>query len=462
HQTIELQDLRDHSIVDVFGRLADKPMTSILVSGGSHDCARFSILGYDPFCVLRSKGRETRLTRNGSTETITGDPLAVLESVLNQNRVAAANPSLPITAGGIGYFGYEMKNLLEKLPQTARDDLDLPDMHFCFYRSLLIHDGKYNTWQLCTFTPPGERDDHESRVRDLLAACSGPAPKRQKGGSSGRSSVQSNFTKQEYLDTVEKIRQYIINGHIYQANLSQRFSAPFTGDPYLSFTQLFGMNPAPFYAYLDCGDFKVVSTSPERFLFRKGAFVETRPIKGTRPRGKTAPDDESLKKELLESAKDEAELSMIVDLMRNDLSKVCCGDSVRVAEHKRIEGYTNVFHLVSVVQGRLRDDLSPLDPIRACFPGGSITGCPKIRAMEIIDELEPNARGVYTGSIGYISFHDSMDLNIAIRTSVVKNGTIYFNVGGAVVYDSDPEEEYLETLYKGECSIKNLQASYES
>jgi para-aminobenzoate synthetase component 1 len=236
--------------------------------------------------------------------------------------------------------------------------------------------------------------------------------------------------------------------------MSQRFHFPLEGDPYVLWEGLFGMNPAPFYAYLHAGDHRILSTSMERFLVRRGEEIETRPIKGTRPRGETPRADERMRRELAESPKDDAELSMIVDLLRNDLGRVCRARSIHVAEHKRLEAYENVYHLVSIVRGLLRPGVGTGELLRATFPGGSITGCPKIRAMEIIDELEPNVRHVYTGSIGYVGFHDNLDLNVAIRTAVHAGGTCYYSVGGGVVYDSDEEAEYQETLHKGRTLLR--------
>jgi para-aminobenzoate synthetase component 1 len=260
---------------------------------------------------------------------------------------------------------------------------------------------------------------------------------------------KSAFTRESYMEAVRQVREYIAAGDIYQVNMSQRFQTEFSGSPFGLFRRLYEINPAPFFAYIHAGDHHIVSTSPERFILQDGRKVETRPIKGTRPRGKTPEDDARLKQELSESKKDDAELSMIVDLLRNDIGKVCKAGSVRVSEHKRVEGYRNVYHLVSVVEGVLDADKDSVALLKATFPGGSITGCPKIRAMEIIDELEPCRRHIYTGSIGYISFHDTMDLSIAIRTATILNNKIIFSVGGGVVYDSDPADEYEETLHKG-------------
>jgi para-aminobenzoate synthetase component 1 len=260
--------------------------------------------------------------------------------------------------------------------------------------------------------------------------------------------LRSNFTHDAYLEAVRRVRHYIREGDVYQVNLSQRFHFAFEGDPFTLWRRLYGLNPAPFYAFIQAGDHQILSTSMERFLFRRGPSIETRPIKGTRKRGTTPAEDEELRRELQQSPKDDAELSMIVDLLRNDLGRICQGRSVRVAEHKRLESYQNVHHLISIVVGRLRDGLSHGEMLRATFPGGSITGCPKVRAMEIIDELEPHVRHVYTGAIGYLGWHENVDLNIAIRTALVHEGKCFFSVGGGIVHDSNEEDEYEETLHK--------------
>lgn len=269
--------------------------------------------------------------------------------------------------------------------------------------------------------------------------------------------MDSSFSQSAYMDAVKKIKKYIVAGDIYQVNLSQRFETDFSGDAFSMFKALYQTAPGPFYAFIHAGDHRIVSTSPERFLKRRNTIVETRPIKGTRPRGKDQAQDRALGQALVKSKKDDAELSMIVDLMRNDLGRVCRVGSVRVTDHKRLEAYHNVFHLVSVIQGELAPGKDAIDLLKATFPGGSITGCPRIRAMEIIDELEPVRRHIYTGSIGYVSFHDTLDLSIAIRTATVFQNRLIFSVGGGVVFDSDPADEFDETLHKGRSLMGALQ-----
>jgi len=262
------------------------------------------------------------------------------------------------------------------------------------------------------------------------------------------SNLRSNFTHDSYRATVLRAKQYIAAGDIYQVNLSQRFQCEVEASPPEVYLALRESNPAPYGAYLDIGDAQILSTSPECFLNIHDRHVVTRPIKGTRPRGKTATEDARVAAELLASPKDNAELVMITDLERNDLGRVCEFGSVRVSELVRVETYATVHHLVSTVEGTLRRDVSHVDCVRACFPGGSITGAPKIRAMEIIDELEPHARGVYTGAIGFLGFNELTRLNIAIRTVVYQDGRLTFHSGGGIVSDSEPDAEYDETLVK--------------
>jgi para-aminobenzoate synthetase component 1 len=268
--------------------------------------------------------------------------------------------------------------------------------------------------------------------------------------------LRSNFTRDEYLQAVENAIEYIANGDIFQVNLSQRFSVDLAVDPYELYLRLRSISPAPFACYLNFGEVTVASASPERFLHLDGNTVETRPMKGTRPRGQSPAEDDVLGVELLKSEKDRAENIMIVDLERNDLGKVCEYGSVQVSDLCKLEKYATVFQLTSSVTGKLREDKDRIDLLKAAFPGGSITGAPKVRAMEIIDELEPTRRGIYTGSVGYLGFDGCMDLNIVIRTFVIKGGKVYFQVGGGIVSDSDPEAEYQETLDKARALMAAL------
>jgi para-aminobenzoate synthetase component 1 len=364
----------------------------------------------------------------------------------------------PCFAGGaVGYFGYDLFPWIEDYDRlTSIDDLDLPDCCFGFYDRVLLFDHLQNQWLLAGAPVFQNRQNLKSlmdqageSVRSRLEEYRlGPDFSFDPSVEFDRTPPDSNFTKPEYLAAVEKAIDYIYAGDIYQINLSQRFHTQLSASPFDLFRVLRNINPSYYGAYMAYSGHGVISSSPELFLRRSGAEVETRPIKGTRPRGKSAEEDKGYKRELHESPKDSAELSMIVDLERNDLGRVCEYGSVVVDEHRYIETLPTVFHTISTVRGELKDDIGVVDLIRATFPGGSITGCPKIRSIEIIDELEPTRRNVYTGSIGYIDFNGDMELNIAIRTLIFKGRDIYYQVGGGIVADSDPEAEYEETLDK--------------
>ncbi len=429
-------------LAEVFAPFRRQPYAMLLLSGGDLDCAGHSLMGWDPFLVIRAKGSRIQLDRGGESTELVGNPFEVLDEVLGALELLGSPPVAPFSAGGLGFLAYDLKNHLERLPAAARDDLRLPELVFAFPRRLVVHDRRADRFRSLEVV----WEDAKGRVTPGSAEVP-PANNHPTGFRVGR--LQSNFTKEDYLRAVGRIREYIKNGDVYQVNLSQRFSFPLHGDPYDLFRRLFALNPAPFYAFLNCRDSVIFSTSMERFLFRREDYLETRPIKGTRPRGRTPAEDEAQRRELAASLKDDAELSMIVDLLRNDLGKVCQARTVKVQEHKRLEAYQNVYHLVSIVSGRLQPGVGQVDILRATFPGGSITGCPKIRAMEIIDELEPHVRHVYTGALGYLGLHRNMDLNVAIRTGIAADGWGHFSVGGGVVYDSDEEAEFEETLHKG-------------
>ncbi len=438
------------SFLDMAGCFADLPGTVILASGGDLDAARYHLLAVRPWLAIKSWGATVQVESCGESRSFQGDPFDLLRQVLCAFDMADAGLPEPVSAGFFGYLSYDLKDFIEDLPRTTVDDSGLPEL--CLYAPsvLLVADRHTDRFTLCM---PVFRDsgvEGPERLRDWFfdRLRARPNPDAQ-SFAGGRRGFWSPFTRETYMAAVARARDYIAAGHIYQVNFSQRFETDFTGSAYALFAELFSAAPAAFYAYVHAGDHWIVSTSPERFLKQRRDLVETRPIKGTRPRGADLAADQAMAAELKNSAKDDAELSMIVDLMRNDLGRVCAGGSVEVAGHRRLEAYHNVFHLVSIVRGRLAQGRDSVDLLRAAFPGGSVTGCPRIRAMEIIDELEPCRRHVYTGSIGYIGFHQTMDLSIAIRTAVIENGRMRFSVGGGVVYDSDPAAEYDETLHKG-------------
>ena len=304
-----------------------------------------------------------------------------------------------------------------------------------------------------------EREERAAdALRDMRSALAGPAVPQGASRGAGRRRAVLKTGKAAYLEAIGQALEYIAAGDIYQVNLSHRIECPFDGDPLDLFAALCRRNPAPFAAFIDTGDFQLVSASPERFVSLRGGRVRTGPIKGTRPRGATPEQDERLARDLLASAKDRAENVMIADLVRNDLGRVCDTGSVRVASLCALESFATVHHLVTTIAGRLRKDADRIDLLRALFPGGSMTGAPKVRAMEIIDELEGEERGVYSGGIGYLSLDGGMDFNIVIRTILCASGLAHMRVGGAIVADSDPETEHRETLHKARALLEVLDA----
>ncbi len=432
--------------LSTFRAISHRPYSFFLDSAlKNRKFGRFSFLGCDPFLVFKSKRNSVVLEwRNGKKETFKANPFAALKDIFEKyRRPCHSRPRFrggklrgnPFTSGGVGYFSYDLKDFTEKLPDIAVDDLGLSDCVMGFYDKVIA-------W--------------ENRDRHLFSCLPNP-------GKIGvcpyfPTGLRSNFTKSAYIKAIKKAKQYIKAGDIYQVNLSQRFEAPCVEDPAELYLKLRMASPAPFGAYLGFPDATILSSSPERFLLKNGNYIETRPIKGTRPRGYDRQSDRLMAKALRNSAKDNAEHIMIVDLERNDLGKVCDYGTVRQSESAVMEKYSNVFHLVSTVSGRIRKGLGPIDCLSAVFPGGSITGAPKVRSMEIIEELEPVKRSIYTGAIGYISFDGNMDLSIAIRTMILKNGRAYFSVGGGIVADSDPDAEYQETLDKAAGIFRTLGA----
>jgi len=440
-------DFSGKKLCKIFENLAPEPYSFFLDSGCDPTrLGRYSMFGSNPNVIFRSKGELIMLETAGSIEKIEGNPLDELEKLLKRKKISYDGP-LPFVGGALGYFSYDLAWLTEGVGLESLDDVGVWDMEFGFYDTVFVADNLEGK----KYVVSSSKEKIEEFRRRLSEA-----DYRDHDQPPQNMQLISNLTRDEYHDAVERIREYIRAGDTYQVNLSQRFSVEYTWDTWEIYKRLREINQAPFSAYLSFGETQILSSSPERFLKIRDGVVETRPIKGTRPRGKTKEEDAALARELASSEKDRAEHIMIVDLERNDLGKVCEYGSVHVPEMQVIESYATVHHMVSTVRGKLRKNTSPIDCIRATFPCGSITGAPKVRAIEIIDELEPTRRGVYCGSIGYLGYNNVADLNIVIRTMIVKDGRLHINVGGGVVYDSTPEEEYQETLDKGEGLFKSL------
>lgn len=400
------------------------------VSGGT------ALVGAHPMFVLSAK--------NGA------DPLGSLQKCLERFKDDTQQADIPFAGGAVGYFSYDLGRSIESVPVMAVEDVPTPDFYLGFYDSALYIDAPKRRCIAVSWS--GDREAVRYWQRLAMAAPE---------AASGRLvetvhcpgalvDIRSNFSRNSYIRTVERVKEYIAAGDVYQVNLSQRFEAELQSSPWSLYKALRRINPAPKSCFMEGGELTLASASPEVYLTydRVSRIVTTKPIKGTRPRGKTVEEDDRLAQELAESEKDRAESVMIVDMERNDLGRVAEFGSVRVPELWKIEKHPNVFQMVSTVEAKLAQEYGPVDLLRASFPGGSITGAPKVRAMEIIEELEPHRRGIYTGSAGFIDFRGYMDFSIVIRSFVTYQNRAFFHGGGGIVIDSDPRAEYQETLDK--------------
>jgi para-aminobenzoate synthetase component 1 len=460
---------------DVCRRLAHLPHLLLLDSAMEHKTlGRYSFVTADPFAWMKARG--PRLSLMGPMKKrAAADPFRALQRALSEWKAQSLPGLPPFQGGAAGLFGYDLCHHVERLPRPAMDEFQTPDLAIGFYDWVIAFDRvDRRTWLISTGLPKyGSSRKQWAALRlhtvlGWLKSASrfsmGPMPEQSptiallKFAVPELGNVYSNFAPAEYVKAVQRAIDYVHAGDCFQVNLSQRLLHRATMTPVELYSRLRERNAAPFAGYFDVGDFVIASASPERFLRVEGREVETRPIKGTRPRGVTPAEDRRRADELLRSSKDRAENVMIIDLMRNDLGRVCEYGSVRVPQVCGLESYRYVHHLVSQVRGRLRADLGPVDLLRAAFPGGSVTGAPKVRAMEIIAELEPTARGPYCGSLGYIGFDGAMDTNLLIRTFTIGKGWIQFPVGGGIVADSDPDGEYAETMHKAEGLLRALRA----
>jgi para-aminobenzoate synthetase component 1 len=448
------------SFDELFGALRDRPGAFFLDSAlGAGGLGAWSFIGFDPFLEFRAKERRVTLFEDGRTEVREGDPLEELGALMAKFRAPAAR-GIPFAGGAVGCLSYELCAQGDGIRRSRPDDEGIPDAAFGFYDGVMAFD--HGEGRAFMAANPVHRRDAEAILRAMEGTVGEALGHRVDGGRLGEPSLPAcgrsvvpesalccSYTKDEYRAAVRRIKDYIAAGDVYQVNLTQRFDAPLSCHPYELYRSLRSRSPAPFAGYLNLGPLQVLSSSPERFLSVRGRRAETRPIKGTRPRGRNAEEDGRLREELLASEKDRAELLMIVDLERNDLGRVCEFGTVRVEELYRLESHPTVHHLVATVSGLLRPGSGAVDAIRAMFPGGSITGAPKIRAMQIIDEVEPCRRHFYTGAVGYLGFDGDGDLNVAIRTMFCRGKRAWYNVGGGIVWDSDPDAEHQECLDKG-------------
>ena len=439
----------------LFEAIVDEPW-AVFLDSGRHDPgqSRYDIIACEPTATLVTRGGMSEVRTARGARISPEDPFLLLRELLRPG--IQPSSALPFEGGAIGYFGYDLARRLELLPSLAVDKDELPECAVGIYPwAVVVDHGEERAW-LASSSANELTPARRAGLRERFSALS---RERARVPFRALSSVRSSFSQQQYLKAFERIKRYIYEGDCYQVNLAQRFEFQADGDPWSAYRALRILNPVPFGAYLNLPFAQVLSASPERFLQVREGRVITQPIKGTRPRAGEPRLDAELVQELSSSAKDRAENLMIVDLLRNDLAKNCRIGSVRVPKLFEVQSYATVHHLVSTIEGEVAQERDALDVLRGCFPGGSITGAPKLRAMQIIEELEPFRRGVYCGAIGYVGYDGAMDTNIAIRTLIHRSGGAHFWAGGGIVADSEPLAEYQETFDKAAPLLQLVQRS---
>lgn len=454
--------------LSVFAKI-DKGDHSFLLESveGGERLARYSFLGSRPSMVFSNKGPDVEIHEGGSVKRFTSiDPVAELRKIISRYRVVAVK-GLPRFCGGlVGYFGYDTVRFFEDIPDRNPDDLKVPDSVFMLTENILVFDHVDHKIKVVsnvhvTGNPAGCYDMAVGKIRSIIKDLkTGPARRKQDSlGRRGRAElrISSNFTRQGFTKAVKKAKEYIRKGDIIQAVLSQRFSTKTAADPFRIYRALRSVNPSPYMYYLKLKDFYLIGSSPEIMVRCEDGKVEVRPIAGTRPRGSNDIEDDKLIKDLLADPKERAEHIMLVDLGRNDIGRVCDYKTIKVSELMTIEKYSHVMHIVTDVAGRLRKNKDAFDVIRATFPAGTVSGAPKVRAMEIIDELEKTRRGPYAGCVGYFSFSGNLDFCITIRTILMKGDKAYIQAGAGLVADSRPAMEYQETVNKAKALFKAIE-----
>ncbi len=449
--------------ISIFKKVCQEEYTYLLESvEGGENLARYSFIGLEPFLRYYCTHGTGTIENKDGQQKITGEPLGILEGIMDQYRAPKLDGLPRFYGGAVGYFGYDLVRYIEELPNRTTDDLNLPDCHFILTKLVLVFDHVRHKVKIVVNTQPGSDPtisyyDALNRINAVIKLINEPQP-AVNGPSRvvGPAAFVSNMPKEEFINKVEKAKEYIRAGDIFQVVLSQRLKMPLQGDPFDIYRTLRTVNPAPYLYYLNFGGTVIIGSSPEMLVRVEDGIIQTCPIAGTRPRGRTPAEDLALAKELLADEKEKAEHVMLVDLGRNDLGRVCAYGSIEINGFMEIERYSHVMHIVSTVTGRLKPGQTSFDALRACFPAGTVSGAPKVRAMEIIEELEPTRRGVYAGAIGYFGFTGNMDTCITIRTILVHEGMTYVQAGAGIVADSQPEREYDETINKAKALLETL------
>ena len=452
--------------VSAFLKIDDDSYSFLLESiEGAARIAQYSFLGSNPSIIFQSKGRKVTITENGDSRTHeTDDPLGCLKELMDRYRPVEVEGLPRFYGGAVGYVGYDMVRFFEDLPENTDDDLDLPDMFFVITDKILIFDHvNHNIMVVCNAHIEGDAkaayDEAVREIDKMVDALQRPIdyPKYRAPKTPPKLELVSNFVREDFEETVRIAKEYIRAGDIFQVVLSQRFSTKVKAPPFDIYRALRSVNPSPYMFYLNFGPLKLVGASPEMLVRVEGESIDLRPIAGTRPRALKEFDDAELEKDMLSDEKERAEHIMLVDLGRNDVGRIAELGSVYVSELMIVERYSHVMHLVSNVCGKLSDGCETFDVLRATFPAGTLTGAPKIRAMEIIEELESIKRGPYGGTMGYFSFSGNLDSCIIIRTLIIKDDMAYVQAGAGIVADSDPASEYIETLNKALAVVRAIE-----
>ncbi len=458
--------------VTAYLKLNDSPYSYLLESmEGGEKWGRYCLIGSSPQAIFKSKGKMVEITRNSQKEIIEvkNDPLSSLKEIIGKYKTAEI-PGLPRFCGGaVGYIGYDMVRFFEDLPDKAEDDLNIPDSIFVLSYTLVIFDNLTKKIKVVSNVPTEGRDPEEAYrqgiadIETIIKKLNAPLniPINNRGEKKKEDKFISNMSEAKFKEGVARCKEYITEGDIFQVVLSQRIETEFTTSSFNIYRALRMINPSPYMYCLKLDDLEIIGSSPEVLVRSENGQVELRPIAGTRPRGKDETEDKALERELLEDPKERAEHIMLVDLGRNDLGRVSETGSIEVNELMTIERYSHVMHIVSNIRGKLRERLDSYDVIKAAFPAGTLSGAPKIRAMEIIEEIEPTRRGIYGGAVGYFGFNGNMDMAITIRTLLIKGKKAYLGVGAGIVADSDPDKEYQETINKGKALLQAISIAEE-
>lgn len=459
--------------VTAFAKISQEDFGFLLESvEGGEKIGRYSFLGTKPELIFSSKKNQAEIIQGGQKKSlkISQTPLEIIRDLIKKYRPVKIEGLPRFTGGAVGFFGYDLVNFFEKLPEFKKDDLNLPDVYLMFMDTLVIFDHVKHTIKIVAnaFTedksPEAAYQEALAKIESLTRQLSQPASLKifdlaEHLKEPGAENLKSNFTKKDFCEAVEKILEYIKAGDIIQAVLSQRFSEETKAEPFEIYRILRTVNPSPYMFYLKLGNLKLIGASPEVMVRVENREIITRPIAGTRPRGEDHQKDEVFEQELKNDPKEKAEHLMLVDLARNDVGRVSQFGTVVVDELMAVEKYSHVMHLVSNVRGQLLDNFDQLDVLRASFPAGTVSGAPKIRAMEIIAELEPTARGPYAGAVGYLDFWGNLDTCITIRTILLKDGQAFIQAGAGIVADSLPEKEYEESFNKAKALLKTIAAA---